>query len=46
MDIGEGGGKGMKEWETLGGKFGQWDRGWDKTLLDQRVFRIVLKDQE
>ena len=36
----------MKGWESLGGKFGQWDSGLDKTLLDQRVFRIVLKDQE
>ena len=46
MNVGEGGAKGMKGWESFGGKFGQWDRGWAKTFLDQRVFRLVLKDQE
>ena len=36
----------MEEWESLGGKFGQWNGGWAKTLVDQRVFRIVLEDRE
>ena len=44
MDVGGRGSKGIKRWESLGDKFWQWDRGWAKTLLDQRVFRIFLKD--
>ena len=46
MAVGEGGAKEIQGWEPLGGKFGQWNRGWAKTLLDQRVFRIVLEDRE
>ena len=36
----------MKGWESLGGKFGQWDRGWAETPLNQWVFRKVPVYQE
>ena len=49
INLGGRGSKRDKGVGVIGRQFwavGHWDRGWKKTLLDQRVFRIVLEDQE